>query len=231
MSWREKAKRRAALEAVKLVQDGYIVGLGTGSTVAYAIKEIGRRIREENLRVLGVPTSNRSLFLAVECGIPLTTLYEHPTVDIDIDGADQIDLKLNLIKGGGGALTREKIVAASSRKVVIVADETKLTDNLGERCPIPLEVLPFATPLVCSRIKSLGGKPVLRENKDSAGPFVTDNGNLIIDADFGIISNPRELEAKLKAIPGVVETGLFLGIADVAYIGSETSVRLLRRKE
>ncbi|RLI36510.1 ribose 5-phosphate isomerase A, partial [Candidatus Bathyarchaeota archaeon] len=148
MDWREDAKRRAARKAVELVRDGFVVGLGSGSTATYAIREIGRRIREEGIDVLGIPTSFQSRMVAVECGIKLTNLREHPEIDIDIDGADQIDPHLNLIKGGGGALLREKVVASASKMVVIVADETKLTGRLGENRPLPLEVLPFAEPTV-----------------------------------------------------------------------------------
>ncbi|MCD6088103.1 ribose 5-phosphate isomerase A, partial [Candidatus Bathyarchaeota archaeon] len=153
MSWREDAKRRVALEAVKKVRDGSVIGLGSGSTVAYAIRELGRRVREENLRILGVPSSYKTFLLAVECGVPLTTLDEHPLLDLDIDGADQIDGELNLIKGMGGALTREKIVAAASKRLIIIADETKLASSLGEGQLLPIEVLPFALPLVADRIR------------------------------------------------------------------------------
>ena len=142
MGWREEAKRRAAIKAVEHIKDGFVVGLGSGSTAAYAIKEIGRRVREEDLKILGIPTSYQSFKLAVEQGIPLTTLNEHPEIDLDIDGADQIDGDLNMIKGGGGALTREKIIASASKSVIIIADETKLSKNLGERNkPIPLSLI------------------------------------------------------------------------------------------
>ena len=230
MSWREIAKKRAAVEAVKHVEDGHVLGLGSGSTAAFAIKEIGRRIKEENLRVLGVPTSNQSFFLAVEQGIRLTTLDENPQLDLDIDGADQIDRALNLIKGGGGALTREKIVAAAAKRLIIVADETKLVENLGKNQCLPVEVLQFALPIVSSRIEAIAGKPLLREKKDGYGPYVTDNGNFILDVDFGTIDSPAELESELRAIPGVVETGLFIGMADTAYVGTETNVKKMRRE-
>ncbi|OYT44949.1 ribose 5-phosphate isomerase A, partial [Candidatus Bathyarchaeota archaeon] len=219
MDWREDAKRRAALEAVKHVKDGFVVGLGSGSTAAFAIREIGRRIREENLKVLGVSTSYQSYILAVECGIPITNLGEHPQIDLDIDGADQIDRDLNLIKGGGGALLREKVVASAAKEVIIVADETKLSRRLGENRVIPLEVLPFAVPVVMLKIKKIGGRPRLRE-KNTGGPYITDNGNFILDVDFGPIDDPEELDRKLKSIPGVVETGLFIGMTDMAYIGT-----------
>ena len=230
MSWREDAKRRAALEAVKRVRDGSVIGLGSGSTVAYAIRELGRRIREENLRILGVPSSYKTFLLAVECGVPLTTLNEHPLLDLDIDGADQIDGELNLIKGMGGALTREKIVAAASKRLIVIADETKLVSSLGEGQLLPIEVLPFALPLVADRIRRIGGKPKLRERKDGSGPYVTDNGNFILDVDFGVIEDPKALESRIKRIPGVIETGLFIEMADEALIGTRSGIKILKGK-
>ena len=230
MSWREAAKKKAALEAVKHIEDDFVVGLGSGSTVAYAIREIGRRIKKGELRgILGVPTSYKTLLLAVECGISLTTLNEHSRLDIDIDGADQIDEDLNLIKGGGGALTREKIVAAASEVFIVVADETKLAQPLGEGQPLPVEVLPFALPLVKDRIIEIGGEPKLRERRDGSGPYVTDNGNFILDVNFGAITDPIKLEEKLKRIPGVIETGLFIDMAQRAYIGTRTEVKILKK--
>ena len=225
--WIEKEKKNAALEAVKHVKDGFIVGLGSGSTAAYAIEEIGKRIKHEALRVLGVPTSYQALLLAVKHRIQITTLEEHPTLDLTIDGADQIDEELNLIKGMGGALAREKIVAFASKKLVIVADESKKVKVLGENNhPVPIEVLPFATPIVMRKIGEIGGKPILREGTKKVGPVITDNGNVIIDVDFGIIHNPAELERKLK-FPGVVETGLFVRMANVVYLGKHSGVEKL----
>ncbi len=230
MSWREEAKKGAALEAAKLVQDGSIVGLGSGSTVAYAIQEIGRKIREDNLKVLGIPTSYQASMLAVENGIPLTTLNEHPKPDLAIDGADQIDPQLNLIKGMGGALTQEKVVGSAARRLIIVADETKMVERLGTNQPVPVETFPFALTPVTLRIQEVGGKPVLREGKGKVGPVVTDNGNFILDVEFGPITVPKELNLKLKSIPGVIETGLFIELADTVYLGTPTTVRRLRRK-
>jgi len=229
--WVEKAKENAALDAVKHVKDGFIVGLGSGSTAAYAIEEIGNRIKREGLRVLGVPTSYQALMLAIKCGIPITTLEEHPTLDLTIDGADQIDKELNLIKGMGGALTREKVVASASEKLVIVADESKKVKVLGENGhPVPIEALPFAAPLVMRKIKEIGGKPILREGVKKVGPVITDNGNLIIDADFGLICKPAELERELKGFAGVVETGLFVKMTDVAYLGTRSSVEKIEKR-
>ena len=230
MGWREEAKRRVALEAVKHVKDDFIVGLGSGSTAACVILEIGERIRCEGLRILGVPTSHQAMMLAVRHGVPLTTLNEYPQLDLAIDGTDQVDRELNLIKGMGGALTREKVVASAAKQLVIVADETKLVEKLGTNHPIPVEVLPFAMPTVMARMTELGGKPVLRDGKGKVGPVVTDNGNFVVDVGFGPIRSPRELDLQLKSIPGVIETGLFVGIADVVYLGKPDGVLRLVRK-
>lgn len=230
--WVEKAKKNAALEAVKHVKDDFVVGLGSGSTVAYAIEEIGNKIRREKLHVLGVPTSYQAFMLAIKHGIPITTLEEHPILDLTIDGADQIDDALNLIKGMGGALTREKIVASASKKLIIVADESKKVKVLGENNhPIPIEVVPFAAKLARLRIKEIGGEPVLREGKGKVGPVITDNGNVIIDSNFGLVRKPAELELKIKSIPGIVETGLFIKMADVVYIGKPDFTEKIERKK
>jgi ribose 5-phosphate isomerase A len=223
-NWIEDAKRNAALEAVKHVNDGFVIGLGSGSTAAYAIKEIGNLISQKNWKILGVPTSYQAFFLAVDSGIPITSLNEHSRLDLTIDGVDQVDRDLNMIKGMGGALTREKIIASTSNQNIIVADETKLTKKLGTNQPVPIEVLPFASEFVESRITKIKGKPVLRKGTGKVGPVITDNGNLIIDADFGPIDSPSELNAKLKMIPGVIETGLFIKMADIVYVGTPTHV-------
>jgi ribose 5-phosphate isomerase A len=229
--WVEEAKKNAAVEAVKHVKDGFTVGLGSGSTAAYAIEEIGRRMKREKLHVQGVPTSYQAFMLAVQHGIPATTLEENPLLDLTIDGADQIDQRLNLIKGMGGALAREKIVASASRTLIIIADENKKVKVLGENDhPVPVEVLPFAASFVMHRIKEMHGTPVLREGKGKVGPIVTDNGNLIIDADFGLVHDPGDLEHRLKSIAGIVETGFFIQMAEIAYIGKRSDVEKLTRK-
>ena len=230
VAWREEAKRKVALEAVKHVKDNFIVGLGSGSTAAYVIQEIGEKIRHEGLRILGVPTSHQAMMVAVHYGVPLTTLDEHPEPDLAIDGADQVDRGLNLIKGGGGALMREKIVASAAKQFVVVADEKKLVERLGTNHPVPVEVLPFALPTVVAKVRELGGKPVLREGKGKVGPVVTDNGNFVVDVDFGPIDALKELDLQLKSIPGVIETGLFVGMADVVYLGKPDGVEKLLRK-
>jgi ribose 5-phosphate isomerase A len=227
--WVEAAKKKAALEAVKHVKDGFVVGLGSGSTAAYAIETLGERIKRESLSVLGVPTSYQAFLLAAKHGIAVTTLEEHGVIDVTIDGADQIDPKLNLIKGMGAALAREKIVASASKQNVIIADESKKVKALGENGqPVPVEVLPFAIAVVKHRIKAVGGNPVLREGKGKVGPVITDNGNVVIDASFGAIGNAAELELKLKMIPGVIETGLFIGLANTAYIGTPSKVEKIK---
>jgi len=229
--WIEKAKRNAALEAVKHVKDNFVIGLGSGSTAAYAIEEIGNRIKREKIRVSAVPTSYQAFMLAVKHGISITTLEEHPILDLTIDGADQIDNELNLIKGMGGALTREKIVASTSKKLVIVADERKKVKFLGENNhPVPIEAIPFATPIVMHKITEMGGKPFLRESNKKVGPVITDNGNIIVDVNFGLVHEPAELNHKLKGIPGVVETGLFVKMADLIYLGERAGVRKLEKE-
>jgi ribose 5-phosphate isomerase A len=226
--WVEKAKKNAALEAVKLVKDGFIVGLGSGSTAAYAIEQIGNKMKLEKMHVLGVPTSYQALMLAIKHGIPITTLDEHPTLDLTIDGADQIDEQLNLIKGMGGALAREKIVAFASKKLVIIADESKKVNVLGENNhPVPIEVLPLAASVLMRKIKEIAGKPTIREGIKKVGPVITDNGNVILDVAFGLITKPAELERKLKKLTGVVETGLFVQMADIVYLGKGSGVEKL----
>jgi ribose 5-phosphate isomerase A len=226
------AKKKAALEAVKHVKDGFIVGLGSGSTAAFAIEALGERVKNEHLRIMGIPTSYQAFLLAVQHGIAITTLDEHPIIDLTIDGADQITPELNLIKGMGAALAREKIVAAASKLNVIIADENKKVNILGENNqPVPVEVLPFAISLVKRKIVELGGKPVVREGKGKLGPVITDNGNAIIDSTFGLIEKPQELAVRLKMIPGVVETGLFVGLTDIVYVATSSAVEKMERKK
>jgi ribose 5-phosphate isomerase A len=226
-----EAKKKAALEAVKYVKNNFVVGLGSGSTAAFAIIALGERVKSEHLSILGIPTSYQAFLLAVQSGIAITTLDEHPQVDLTIDGADQVTNELNLIKGMGAALAREKIVAVASKTNIIIADETKKVKILGENNqPIPIEVLPFALSLVKRKIIEAGGNPTVREGKGKLGPTITDNGNAIIDASFGLIQKPNQLEIKLKMIPGVVETGLFVGLTDIVYIASSGAIERLERK-
>ncbi|MCL5021824.1 MAG: ribose-5-phosphate isomerase RpiA [Nitrospirae bacterium] len=212
----EREKQAAARRSLAFVRDGYVVGLGSGSTASYAIRYIGERVRE-GLKIRGIPTSARSRDLALSAAIPLTTLEENPLVDVTIDGADEIDPALNLIKGGGGALLREKIIASASRVVVIIADSTKQVQILG-RSPLPVEIVPFAGALLAARIAALGASVQLR--RDGAGkPFVTDEGHHILDSNFGQIADPAQLAGKLDRMPGVAEHGLFLNMAHVVLVG------------
>jgi ribose 5-phosphate isomerase A len=230
--WIKEAKKKAASKATEHVRDNFVIGLGSGSTAAYAIQTIGERIKHEGIHILAVPTSYQAFNLAVENGIPVTTLQEHPTLDLVIDGADQIDDQLNLIKGMGGALTREKIVATASNNLIIVADERKKASHLGENNqPVPLEVVPFAASIILKKIKNMGGKPKIRESNKKVGPVITDNGNFIIDAALGIINKPEDIHQKLKSIPGVLETGFFANMADLVYIGERRRVTILKKKD
>ncbi len=215
-STRNNPKQAAGEEAARLVKNGMVVGLGTGSTAAYAIKELGKRAAS-GLKMLGVPTSYQSAFLAVQSGIPLTTLDEHPVLDIDIDGADQVAV-FTAIKGGGAAHTREKVVALSSKKFVVVVDESKCVDVLNHT--VPLEVLPFARKLVIKQVAELGGKAELRMGVNKDGPVISDNGNFIMDADFGTIDDPAALAEQLSQCVGIVEHGIFTKI-DAVYIGKK----------
>ncbi|HDY70688.1 MAG TPA: ribose-5-phosphate isomerase RpiA [Nitrospirae bacterium] len=217
-------KEMAALSAVELVEDGQILGLGTGSTVYYAIKEIGRRVKEEGLDVIGIPTSIGSEKLAVECGIPLATLQDYQEIDLDIDGTDQVDEKLEVIKGGGGAHFREKLVAICSKRLVIIADETKLVKELN--MPVPIEVLPFAWKPTSTRLMEIGGNPNLRLNNGE--PFVTDNKNFILDTDFGTIGEPKRLHDEINSIIGVVENGIFTGLASEVHAGTSEGVKIIK---
>lgn len=229
MDWRESAKKMVAVTATKHVKEGFFVGLGSGTTVAYVFQELGKRIREKKLQIYGIPTSYQAFLLAVQHKIPITSLDEHPQLDVTIDGADQVDEELNMIKGMGGALTREKIVASASKMNVIVIDETKLTKTLGANQPVPVEVLPFALSVVTSKLRSLGRNPVLRKAEKKLGPVVTDNGNFILDVHFGPIDNPKGLNQTLKTISGIVETGLFVEMANVVYVGGRETVRKLEK--
>jgi ribose 5-phosphate isomerase A len=217
----EQEKQEAARRSLAFVKDGYVVGLGSGSTASYAIGLLGERVRE-GLNILGIATSVRSRELAAGLGIPLTSFEEYPVIDVTIDGADELNPGLQLIKGGGGALLREKIVAVASRRVVIIADSSKQVAVLG-KFPLPVEVVPFAEPLLVRRIKALGAAVLLRRDR-SGRPFVTDEGHHILDCSFGTIPDPHALAGKLDLMPGLVEHGLFLDLADIALIGKEVEI-------
>lgn len=216
----ERLKERVGLEAAKMVNDGAIVGLGTGSTVAPAITELGRRIREEGLGIIGIPTSYQAAMLAQANGITTRTLDDVSKIDIAIDGADEVDPDKNLIKGRGAAHTREKIVDSWADLFVVVVDDSKLVEHLGAKFPVPVEVLPFAVHPVMKTLQSMGGNPELRMGVKKDGPVITDQGNMIIDVRFREIEDPKALEARLNNIPGVVENGLFVGLAHLVLVGT-----------
>jgi ribose 5-phosphate isomerase A len=214
-------KELAGRAAAKLVNNGDVVGLGTGSTAYFAVIALGERVKA-GLKIIGIPTSIATGELARKVGIPLTTLDQHPAIDIDIDGADEVDPHLNLIKGGGGALLREKVIAAASKKFVVVADHAKLVSTLG-KFPLPVEIIAFARAVVEPKIARLGASIKMRTRPDGS-PYITDNGNPILDCSFGKIEDPPALARALSNIPGVVEHGLFIGLASKALIGKENSV-------
>lgn len=211
-----------------MVQEGMIVGLGTGSTAYWAIRRLGERVRE-GLQIRGIPTSNRTRALARVSGIPLldwTAETGIEAIDLTIDGADEISPALDLIKGGGGALLREKLVAAASRRLIVVAESTKRVGRLGA-FPLPVEVIPFGWEMTLRRIAALGSAPRLRMVEGR--PFVTDNGNYIADAPFESIPDPSRLDQELKSLTGVVETGLFAGLVAMAILGHADRVEVLSR--
>lgn len=209
------AKRIAAERAVDDIQDGMVVGLGTGSTAYWAILKLAAKVKE-GLTIRAIATSVQSEMLAKENGIPLTSFSEITEIDITIDGADEVNPDLNLIKGGGGALLREKIVAASSRRFIVVVDESKLVDTLG-KFPLPVEIIPFGYETTIKRLQNLGCEPVLRVSDDRV--FVTDNGNYIVDCHFMKIEDPKNLHQRINQIPGVVDNGLFVDMADQVIAG------------
>lgn len=222
---RGDAKRRAAQYAVSLVRDGQVLGLGTGSTAKFAIEALALMV-QDGLEIKGVATSKATALLAQSLGIPLVELNETTRIDLTIDGADEVDPDFNMIKGGGGALTREKLVAIASNHRVMLVDESKLVDALGQTRPLPVEALSFSWVMTSRRLLELGVTPELRL---SAGwPFLTDNGNYILDCASAPIANPAELEKTIKLLPGVVESGLFVGLADKVVIGYDdrTEVRV-----
>ncbi|MSR46726.1 MAG: ribose-5-phosphate isomerase RpiA [Planctomycetes bacterium] len=215
-----EARRRVGVAAAALVENGMVVGLGTGSTAACAIAELGRRVREDGLRFIGVPTSWSAAELARQAGLDLRTLNDVDRVDIALDGADEVGPGLALIKGGGAAHTQEKIVATAARRFVVLADDGKLVDVLGVKWAVPVEVLGFALKAVERTLVAMGSVPVLRKGGGKDGPVVTDHGNLVLDAKFESIPDPAALARVLDAIPGVLEHGLFVDLADEALIGS-----------
>lgn len=227
---RDVAKQAAGAKAASLVQNGMRVGLGTGSTAAFAIKELGRRMRFEDLAVTGVSTSFAAELIAREAGIPLATLGEIDSLDVAFDGADEVDPGFNLIKGRGGAHTREKIVASIANEFVVLVDESKIVDQLGSSCPVPVEIVPVAHRSVEKAIYGLGGQPELRLGTRKDGPVVTDQGFWILDCRFAPIDDPAVLDGEIKRIPGVLDHGLFVGMATRVLVGmADGSVREMTR--
>lgn len=222
----DQEKEAAARASLQFVKDGQVVGLGTGSTAAHFIKLLGDEVKK-GLRIRGIPTSVRSKELAESLGIPLITLDDCQDIAVTVDGADEVDPKLRLIKGGGGAMLREKIVASATRQLVIVADATKQVQTLG-KFPLPVEVIRFAQALVAKRITALGADVGLRMGDDGK-PYVTDENNHILDCRFGQIQDPEGLARELSMMPGVVEHGLFIGMASVALFARGSEIVQLRR--
>ncbi len=217
-------KRLAAEKACEYIEDGMILGLGTGSTVEYALRKIGKMINE-GTKIKGIPTSIRTKKIANEQKIPLTSLEENPEIDLTIDGADEVDSELRLIKGGGGALTREKIIAYHSKRLVIVIDETKVVKILGIDFSLPVEVIKFGWNLTKEKLKEFNCDVELRKIMDN--PYITDNSNYILDCEFDRINDPEKLEIDINNIPGVVENGLFIGLADEVIVGSKQGIKTL----
>lgn len=227
----QSAKAAVGRHAARLVEDGMRVGLGTGSTTAFAIRELGRRVREENLRIVGTPTSFAAERLGREMGIPMVTLDEIEKLDIALDGADEVDPLLNLIKGRGAAHTREKVVAALAARFIALVDASKLVDQLGASKPVPVEVLPMAVSPVMRTLTSLGASPEIRMGQKKDGPVVTDQGFWIVDATFNGISDATALDKAIHAIPGVLDHGLFVGMAESVLVAEmDGSVRTLTRQ-
>ena len=215
--------------ALELVQDGSRIGLGSGHAAQAFVKTLGESVRKGRIRVQGVPTSEETARLAQQLGIPLLTLSEAGVLDLMVDGADEVDPNLDLIKGYGRALVREKIVAASSRRLIILVGTEKLVPQLGARGKLPVEVIPFALPLCERKLKELDCVPVLY--RQNGGVFKTDNGNYILDCQVKQISNPLKLELDIRAIPGVLGTGLFLNMADIVLVGDRESFGLVEERK
>ena len=225
----ENKKKIAAEKATESVQSGMVVGLGTGSTVYYALLKLGAMVRE-GLDIIGIPTSEGTEKIAIEQQIPLATLATHPTIDLTIDGADEVDKNLNLIKGGGAALVREKIIANASKKILIVVDESKVSRVLGTTFPLPVEIVQFGWEATQTEVNRICGRSTLRLTSTQDGkqnPLITDNSNYILDCHFDGIPAPEKVEMQLNNIPGVVENGIFVNRADKIIIGTSSGIRYM----
>jgi len=222
-------KKAAAEAAANLVEDGMVVGLGTGSTTSYFVSALGRRLADDGLRIVCIPTSHQTEALARSLKLPLTTFAEHVQIDLTVDGADEVEADtLYLIKGHGGALLREKIVAAASKRMVVVADESKVVDQLGSLVPVPVEVVRFGWQATARSLTQIGGNPSLRLGADKK-PYLTDGGNYIMDCAFGPIAKPKEIAHHLDHVVGAVEHGLFLGFTREVFVGGREGVKILKK--
>jgi ribose 5-phosphate isomerase A len=231
LSQQDQRKKEAGEAAALLVADGMVVGLGTGSTAKFAISAIGRRVAQEGLRIVGIPTSEATAQQARAEKIPLTTFAEHTQIDLTIDGADEVlPGPLYLIKGHGGALLREKIVASASKRMAVVADDSKLVTSLGQLVSVPVEVVPFGWQVTARRLVELGGRPALRLGADQK-PFITDGGHYILNCAFGAMSDPKETAHHLDHVVGLVEHGLFLKFATEAFIAGSGGVKILQKEK
>lgn len=231
MSWTDKARISAAAQAVRELRDNTTIGLGSGNTILRALELASERIKKENLRITFIPTSYQIEIAAKKLGVKTTTLDEQTEPDLALDGADQVQWRtLDLVKGGGAALLREKIVDSTAKRLVIVVDEKKLAKTLGGPQPIPVEITPFGYGATLEKIRNISERANLRESTGKVGPVISDNGNMIADAYFRNLRRPDVVHEKLKKIPGVVETGFFLGMAATAYVGRKDGhVDILRR--
>lgn len=224
-----KLKNKAAVEAVKNVESGMVLGLGTGSTANFAIREISRLLKEGSLKdIVGIPSSNQTEKLALELGIPLISFEQKSGIDLNIDSADEVDPDLNLIKGGGGALLREKIIAQSSTRNIIVVDEQKMSQKLGTKWAVPVEIIEFSYKPVAIYLEDLGAELALRKNQNGE-IYRTDQGNIIVDCNFGQIQDLNELNKALNSKAGIIEHGLFIGIADEVIIGKPDTIEYLKK--
>jgi ribose 5-phosphate isomerase A len=227
----DRLKKEAGISSVDLIRPGMVLGLGTGSTTRFALIEIAARLKDGRLKdILGIPSSKDTEKHARELGIPITSFDERQEIDLTIDGADEVDPDLNLIKGGGGALLREKVMAQSSRRNVMIVDESKLSPALGTHFPVPVEVIPFAWKPIAKFLMSLGAEPILRMKEDST-PYTTDQNNYIIDSKFGPISNLNDLALKLGQKAGIAEFGLFIGTASEVIVATSHGIRYQKRKD
>jgi ribose 5-phosphate isomerase A len=222
---KEDLKKLAAEKAIEQIEDGMIIGLGTGSTIEYSLKKLGELVKD-GLNIKGIPTSIRTQRIAKDLQIPLTTLDENPVIDLTIDGADEVDSNLNLIKGGGGALAREKIVAYNSKKLVIIIDDSKIVKALGIDFALPVEVLKFGWTSTKRALEEFGCNVELRKVMGDE-PYITDNSNYVLDCDFERIENPVQVEIDINNIPGVVENGLFVGLVDEVIVGGKQGILTL----